>query len=86
MLSKSWRGFKSIVVITGDDNQSEFYTKRFTEDEYDSVAEVASRLGRILRFNIISQNSYWWNGYFSTDTRFTTVDENARLYAIFGIE
>ncbi len=86
VLSKSWRGFKSIVVITGDDNQSEFYTKRFTEDEYDSVAEVASRLGRILRFNIISQNSYWWNGYFSTDTRFTTVDENARLYAIFGIE
>ncbi len=85
-LSRSWRGYRYIIFLTGDDGKSEFYTKRFSEAEHDTAVALARSLGTTPRFNVISQTNRFWHGYFSSDTRFTTSEENSRLFAVYGVK
>ncbi len=85
-LSSSWRGYRHIVVVGGDDGRSEFYTSRFTEADYDAIMGFSARMSGTQTYSLINHAGVWWLGYFSSDTVFQTVKENSRIFAIFGVK
>jgi len=84
-LSSSWRGYDEIMVIAGDDGvQREIEAIRFTEADYDLAVQI--RGTNVIQYNVGGKADNWWLGYFSSDTRFTTLKEQGRIHAIYGIK
>lgn len=87
-LERSWKGFEEIVVFAGPDNQNDLFVTRFTEKEYQLAEASWSYFGRPateFKFHIISHHNNFWSGNFYSDVAFMTADENARIYAIYGV-
>ena len=87
-LERSWKGFEEIVVFAGPDNQNDLFVTRFTEKEYQLAEASWSYFGRPateFKFHIISHHHNFWSGNFYSDVAFMTADENARIYAIYGV-
>ncbi|WP_139122643.1 hypothetical protein [Shewanella xiamenensis] len=80
VLSKSFRDFDEIVVIGGTDNRAFISPYVFTPNAYDIV-----RRFNPTRFDLWHRDSASWGGYFESDTVFKTTSENARIFAIYGV-
>lgn len=80
-LSKSFREFDEIVSIGSMDDGRYVQHYRFTPAEYDAAVVLRNGYATLFERDSVS----WW-GRFTTDTYFTTLGENSRLYEIYGVK
>ncbi|MCT8858090.1 hypothetical protein K5M76_22845 (plasmid) [Shewanella xiamenensis] len=81
VLSKSFRLFDEIVTIGSNDNNTYYQHYRFTPAEYD-IASATTTRGLVTFYE---RDSVSWNGLFISDTVFDTIQENAKLHAVYGV-
>ncbi|MCR4535552.1 hypothetical protein [Shewanella xiamenensis] len=80
-LSKSFREFDEIVSIGSMDDGRYVQHYRFTPAEYDAAVVLRNGYATLFERDSVS----WW-GRFTSDTYFTTMGENSRLYEIYGVK
>ena len=85
-LSQDYDKFKWLLFIGSSDNSVQFISVRQNVTDLKLAQTIArSKRQGVNIFGLGYKYSFYWNGYFSTKRKFKLINENSKVWKVYGI-